>query len=166
MRNYRKSDYAVNKYSKGIVYSFNGQTVEVTQKDYLEENPDKTSTDFIRLKALSDEIYLSQDRANSAYYKKIVPIKYVDEDVLFHTAESAETAALKKIKAEEINRKRKIAAQALNTLTEIQRRRLVMRLVNGFTLRKIAEIEGVGHTKIQKSIAAAEKKIKKYISGK
>ena len=41
MKNYKDSDYALNKFSKGIVY----------------RNPGRTAQDFIELKVLSDEIY-------------------------------------------------------------------------------------------------------------
>ena len=57
MRDYRKSDYAINKYSPNIVYRFHDEIIEVALEDYLKENPDKTEQDFAELKALSDEIY-------------------------------------------------------------------------------------------------------------
>ena len=72
MRNYRKSDYAINKYSPNIVYRFHDEIIEVTLEDYLKENPDKTEQDFAELKALSDQIYYEQDRAESAQTRKDV----------------------------------------------------------------------------------------------
>ena len=54
MRDYRKSDYAINKYSPNIVYRFHDEIVEVSLEDYLKESPDKTAQDFTKLKALSD----------------------------------------------------------------------------------------------------------------
>ena len=57
MKNYKNSDYALNKYSEGIVYQFTDSMVEVTLADYLRENPEKTEADFMELKALSDAIY-------------------------------------------------------------------------------------------------------------
>ena len=62
MRNYKDSDYALNRYSQGIVYKFSDGIVEITLEDYLRDNPDKTEEDFAKLKALSDEIYYQQDR--------------------------------------------------------------------------------------------------------
>lgn len=56
MWNYRKNDYAANKYSPNIVYRFNDEIIEISLEDYLEENPDRTEQDFLKLKALSDEI--------------------------------------------------------------------------------------------------------------
>ena len=65
MQNYRKSDYAINKNSPNIVYRFHNEIIEITLEDYLKENPDKTEHDFAELKALSDQIYYEQDRAES-----------------------------------------------------------------------------------------------------
>ena len=60
MKNYRESDYALNKYSQGIVYKFADGVVEVTLEDYLRDNPEKTEADFAELKAWSDGIYHEQ----------------------------------------------------------------------------------------------------------
>ena len=46
MKNYKDSDYALNKYSEGIVYKFADRIVEITLSAYLTENPDKTAEDF------------------------------------------------------------------------------------------------------------------------
>ena len=66
MRNYKDSDYALNRYSKGIVYKFADGIVEITLEDYLRDNPDKTEEDFAELKAMSDEIYYQQDKRGYA----------------------------------------------------------------------------------------------------
>lgn len=60
MKNYKDSDYALNKFSEGIVYRFADRIVEITLDHYLAENPDKNEQDFWELKALSDEIYHQQ----------------------------------------------------------------------------------------------------------
>ena len=41
MKNYKESDYALNKYSQGIVYKFADGIVEITLEDYLRDNPDR-----------------------------------------------------------------------------------------------------------------------------
>lgn len=80
MWNYRKNDYAANKYSPNIVYRFNDEIIEISLEDYLEENPDRTEQDFLKLKALSDEIYYEQDRAeNTQTVKYIYPGNGGDE---------------------------------------------------------------------------------------
>ena len=81
MKNYRDSDYAVNKFSKGIVYRFDDETIEITLEDYLRENPDKTEEDFLRLKAISDEIFLEEIRLETAQGRKLVSIKDLENNL-------------------------------------------------------------------------------------
>ena len=52
MKNFDKSDYALNKFSEGIVYKFSDEIRVITKEQYLRENPDKTEEDFLRLKAI------------------------------------------------------------------------------------------------------------------
>ena len=54
MRNFDKSDYALNKFSEGIVYKFSNQIREITKEQYLRENPNKTEGDFLKLKEISE----------------------------------------------------------------------------------------------------------------
>ena len=52
--------------------------------------------------------------------------------------------------------------ELFNCLTETQKRRFVAHYIDGKTFRAIANEEGVNHTKIQKSIEQARKKLKKF----
>ena len=70
MKNYRKSDYALNKFSEGIVYQFSDRTLEISLEDFLRDNPGKTEADFMALKAVSDEIYLERARLETAQGNK------------------------------------------------------------------------------------------------
>ena len=72
MKNYRKSDYALNKFSEGIVYQFSDRTLEISLEDFMRDNPGKTEADFMALKAVSDEIYLEQARLETAQGNKTV----------------------------------------------------------------------------------------------
>ena len=65
--------------SPNIVYCFHNEIIEITLEDYLKENPDKTEPDFAELKALSDQIYYEQDRAESAQTRKDVSIHGLEE---------------------------------------------------------------------------------------
>ena len=158
MKNYYDSDYAVNKNASGIVYRFANQTIEVTLEDYLRENPENTATDFAELKALSDSMYLDDDRA---YYRgtwKNTPIYDMEEmavccvhiDVPEHIAGQ--------------ERRRELGSQALAALTEVQRRRYIQHVVNGASTWKIAEKEGSNQKSVCESIQAAKKKIKNVLA--
>ena len=164
MKNYRDSDYAANKYAKGIVYRFADQTVEVTLEDYLRDNPDKTEADFVELKALSDEMYLEQVRDENRQTYRNVPIHSLDEtdaccvpspeEVLFDEPE-------RKARKERMRRQ---AYEAIDTLTEVQRRRYIQHRVDGLSTRQIADLEGVEQRSVMDSLEWAEKKIKKYLA--
>ena len=53
--------------------------------------------------------------------------------------------------------------QAIAQLPEIQRRRLILYYFGGYTYEQIAQMEGCRHPAIIKSVAAAEKTIKKLL---
>jgi RNA polymerase sigma factor (sigma-70 family) len=165
MRNYVSSDYAANKNAGGIVYRFASETVEITLEDYLRENPDKTQVDFAELKALSDEDYYEADRSSYRQTWKNTSFDTLDEDeLLIFAAPSVEEEIIERVEMEAAHtRKASMAVRALDKLTETQRRRYVMYHVHGLTMRQIAEVEGVLHSKIQKSLDGAEKKIKKIL---
>lgn len=57
---------------------------------------------------------------------------------------------------------RKKILQAFSCLTETQKRRFVAHCIEGSTYREIAAKEGVNHTKIQKSVEQARKKLKNF----
>ena len=54
--------------------------------------------------------------------------------------------------------------KAIAMLPSTQRRRLLLYYFGGYTYEQIAQMEGCKHPAIMKSVAAAEKNIKKYFS--
>lgn len=160
MKNYRDSDYAVNKFSKGIVYRFGDETIEITLEDYLRENPDKTEEDFFRLKEISDQIYYEQDRAENAQTKKNISIHSL-MDTLACSTLALDEEYIQQEKREQDKRKMdKLFRDA--GLSEKQKRRLYLHCVEGKTFRAIAEIEGVHWTSVEECVKFALKKLKKY----
>ena len=160
MRDYRKSDYALNKFSEGIVYGFADGAVEITLADYLRENPHKTKQDFLALKALSDEMYHEQDLGETAYGKRARNLDWLDE------SEKYATPALDALLVEKSEKKNALlAAQSLlesGELTEVQRRRFIQHFFSGLSYREIAQRENVFFTSIAESVGAAVKKLQKY----
>lgn len=126
LKNYKNSDYAINKFSEGIVYKFADGIVEISLDDYLRDNEDKTEKDFAELKALSDEIYYRQDRADSAQIRRNISINDIEDTSCFATRPLEEELI-------EINNG-KYALQAMqelligSTLTEVQRRRFILHI--------------------------------------
>ena len=93
MKNYRKSDYALNKFSEGIVYQFSDRTLEISLEDFMRDNPGKTEADFMALKAVSDEIYLEQARLETAQGNKTFSMTGL-EDAIAHPPHPWTTASL------------------------------------------------------------------------
>ena len=160
MKNYRKTDYAANKYSEGIVYLFDDETVEITLEDYLREHPDKTEEDFRQLKALSDQIYLDQDRADQRQTRKNVSIHTLEESLAYSLLPLDEEYILADDK-----RRVMIAADKLfrdGSMTEKQKRRFIRHFIDGKSLRFIADEEGVYYTSVYECICRAQAKLRKY----
>ena len=167
MKNYKDSDYALNKYSEGIVYRFADRIAEVTLADFLADNPDKSESDFQALKELSDNIYLNQVQSENAQTKKNSSFDEIDETLL-RGEPSPEETLIGEIEAQEeaerYQERLNTANLALDKLTAVQRRRYLMYHVDGKTTREIAELEKTHFTTVHESLQAAEKKIKKVLA--
>jgi RNA polymerase sigma factor (sigma-70 family) len=167
MKNYEDSDYALNKFSNGIVYRFADEIVEVTLADYLAENPHKTEADFLELKELSDNIYLDQAQAENAQTKRNTPFDELDETMLCYapSPEDLFIGAIDDQEEAEFHAQRLDAMRcALNTLTDAQRRRYLLYHAAGITTREIADREGVEQRTVMDSLELADKKITKYFT--
>lgn len=161
MKDYKKSDYALNKNRKGIVYrNADGSTLEITFEKIAEGKPEFTYEDFQKLKQFSDQIYLEQMKANNrqSYYVKGTYDEVADsawlatkslEDELFGTETNLPSA-------EEM---RQIAGEVL---TPTQKRRFYMYL-EGLSTVKIAEIEGCNQKSVWESLNAAKIKIQNFL---
>jgi len=163
MNDYRKSDYAVNKFSKGIVYRFNNKIVEVTLDAYLRENPDKTEADFIALKDFSDADYKAQLYKQNNQTRKNVSIHNYEL-----SSELVPDLPGINVEKDYIDKQdRQVALQSLhklltgNKLTETQARRFKSHVLEGKTFREIAKREGVNVNAIEKSVYAAIKALRR-----
>lgn len=166
LRDYSKSDYAINKYSPNIVYRFHDEMIEVSLEDYLKENLDKTEQDFAELKTLSDEIYYEQGRAESAQTCKDVSIHGLEEMDCCSTRPLEEE--LDELAAEVQNRRyARIALERLfatGVLTEVQKRRFRLHVFRGLSIQQIGRLEGTSHRAVAKSLNFAIEKLKKFFA--
>ena len=159
MKNYKNSDYALNKYSEGIVYQFTDSMVEVTLADYLRENPEKTEADFMELKALSDAIYHEQDLEDNRYGKRVRTLESAEGQGQY-AAVSPERELIHQSDLEQAAK----AARMLFTggyLTEVQKQRFILHFYQGLSYRQIAARENVDFTSVRESIKAASVKLQK-----
>lgn len=160
MRNYKDSDYALNKFSKGIVYRFADGIIEVTLADYLEANPGKTEADFVMLKALSDKIYHEQVVQEQRTSRRNISTNGLEEMELL-AAPAIDTVLICKSEEEKAL---KAARRLLHSgkLTEIQQRRFLLHFFQGLSIRQIAEREGVHQRAVWDSLQWAGKKLRKF----
>ncbi|MDR0813028.1 MAG: RNA polymerase subunit sigma-24 [Oscillospiraceae bacterium] len=156
MKNYRNSDYAANKYARGIVYRFADGTVEVTLADYLRENPGRSEDDFAAIKAFSDALFLEQARGDNVQSKHTTPLCSIAESALCITPSPEERFAY--------TERTRLAKAALDVLTTAQQRRYILHKLHGMTTREIAETEGVSQRSVMDSLELAQRKINKFLA--
>ena len=160
MKNYKKSDYAVNKYSSSVIYKSVNQIIEITLSDYLEANPDKTEQDFYELKALSDDIYLEQVRAENNSTRRNISFENIGQ------IQDEIASSLEENYIEKLDKRNSISALKLlfekGDLTETQKRRFKMYIFDNLSYREIAEIENVTFAAVRDSVNSAKIKLKKF----
>ena len=163
MKNYKDSDYALNKFSEGIVYRFADRIVEITLEDYLAENPGKTAQDFLDLKALSDEIYHEQVTHENRTSRLDLSINGLEETEQL----AAPPLDLDLIHKSDTKKAKEAARRLLDSeeLTEIQRRRFILHFFLNLFLRQIAKKENVHQSAVWESLQWTLKKLRKLFDG-
>lgn len=161
MKEYKKSDYAINKNRKGIVYkNADGSILEITFEKIAEGNPNFTHEDFLKIKEFSDALYLEQERGDNVYRKHVKGTYDDIKDSKWLATDSFVDELLELLEDESIE---KAVYQFMDEkLTPKQRRRFLMYL-NGMSTVKIGEIEGCNQNAAWESIEAGKEKIKKFL---
>lgn len=159
IKNFKDSDYALNKFSKGIVYRFTDRIVEITLEDYLVENQGNTEQNFLDLKALSDEIHHQQVIDENRTSRLDVSMIGLEETEALATI-PLDTSLIHKSD----NKNAMVAAKRLldsGDLTEVQRRRFILYFVEGLSYRQIAKKENVHQSAVWESLQWTLKKLRK-----
>lgn len=158
MDDYKKSNYAINKVRKGIVYRNNdGSILEVTFEKIAEENPNFTVEDFEKLKELSDELYHEEDKSDWIYHHYVKESLESDPNNKLFSASALED---KLISAEADKQFRMKLQQVMDTvLTLTEKRRFLKYVVESMTLSEIAKIENCSIRAVWGSIKEARRKI-------
>lgn len=147
-----KSDYALNKKDKEAIVcpSATGVHIRLTREDFDSEE------EFLRWKAWSDGDYKGIESAGRDYYDNCISLN----EAMKSTGTSAEDVFLAPLlKAEQKERRTALMQQVKKVLTETQYRRLWMLCVEGKSVNKIAELEGVSFQAVYISLARARKAI-------
>lgn len=161
MKNYKDSDYAVNKFSKGIVYRFVDKTVEITLEVFLTENPGKTERDFRRLKRLSNLYYYRQDRQSNAQTKKDLSLDELEKTI----PSDAVPMDVRYEEKQDQKKKAQLVERFFQNgkLPEIQKRRFLMHYRDGLNIRQIAKMEGTKQNAVWKSIEAVKRNFCSFV---
>lgn len=151
----KKSDYALNKLdSDASVYKgASGVHIRLTREDFTNEE------EFLRWKDWSDGSYCEIEKADASYSKRICGLSEWSG-----STQSPEAAMIEAQNQKDQEQFRRLLLKGLDTcLTLIQCRRIWLYCVESLTVRQIAQLEGVAHQNVTKSIKAAKGKIKNSV---
>lgn len=152
-----KNIYVLNKKdANAIVYEdADGNIIRLTREHFSSEN------EFLRFKAWSDEEYHNAEKERHIYADNILSLEWLSEEAVAIT--SVEDAYLAQISEQERKAVCCLLMDGFNyCLTDVQRRRLWLYVVDGMTLEEIATVENVTHQSVSESILKARKKIQDY----
>ena len=153
------NDYALNKMDPdAIVYiDATGALIRLTLEDFssLEE--------FQQWKAWSDENYHEAKNAGVRFSKHVLSLHCLsDEATAVQSPEDMLIEAQDQRERQELHR---LLMKGLDRcLTPAQHRRLWLYCVDGLTVRRISQAENANFQNVAKSIAAAKKKLQKFLS--
>ena len=152
----RKSIYSLNKAdSEAIVYTdAEGHTIRLTRQDFA------TAEEFEKWKAWSDENFHTEEKSDHVFRNHTLRLSGLSEAVLSNAAEQ-EKAAERRHRRQQEQFSAAFVLEIRTRLTEIQFRRLWLYYIDNRTVYEIAELDGVAHQNVSKSIKAAKKKILK-----
>lgn len=160
-KNYRKSDYAKNKYSEGIIYTFvDGTEIEITYSAVMEADSSMSQEKFEDLKRISDAIFKEDVEGDDVYSKHVKTTYEQIEGGEWLSTKSFEHEYFEK--QEDDLRVRRLLNFIDTQLSETQKRRLKL-YMSGLSSVKIAEKEGCNQNAVWKSINQAKEKIEKFL---
>ena len=137
-----------------IVYRNATDTIYIRHEDIMAEKKDYSADAFLSLKKSSDEIYAQIENGDHAERRRCFLVdgysSYEDKTVMSYD----EKVRLESLAIHMDN--------AMELLTEAQKRRLDLYFTCKMSMREIAKRENVDHKAVQRSIAAAQKKIRDY----
>lgn len=162
----RKEAYqgVLSKYK--IDYHFVDGIDSITYERFLEENPKATLQDFREWLAVIELMTLEERRANWRQTHK--NCRLIGETKHAPSAPSAEEIYITSIEEEEAEQGRlmklSLVNQALKSMSSKQRRRYLLHVACGLTVRQVGQLEGVAPSVAHRSIKRAESIIRRYIS--
>ncbi len=135
-----------------------------TTKSYVVEFKDNKNA--IQKVEITEEIYQALDKfelediSQIHKYRKHIEHNEVYEETLYHRAINITVSIDEEIESRFINEELK---DAINKLSEVQKRRIKMYYFEDKTLEEIAKIEGCHFTSVKESISSGLKKLKNLL---
>ena len=161
-KDFYKSNYGINKHSKGIVYKYaDGSILEITFEKIAAGNPSFTKDDFDKIKDFSDKLYHEEAKNDCNYHHHIISNLDDNTNSKCISIMSFEDELMEQYDKNLVTSKLQEAIN--NTLTPVQKRRIIMYFFDGLTYREIAEAEGASAMSIYESIQAAQEKLKNFL---
>lgn len=157
MKKLRNTSYYQNKFSNDIVYFSVTGNLSITKEAFLKSNPALSEEDYEFFKSWSDENYRLEERMDTNEAKRILSVEHIE--ALSESYMQADESEDEPEADFERSLPNAYAILEASGLTPTQKRRYLLHYMKGLTMREIAALEKVGHTKIAKSIAQAERKI-------
>jgi len=155
----KKSDYALNKRDPDAIVckSASGVHIRLTREDFASE------AEFLFWKERSDRNYHKQEKADHIQANHSISLESLPEKVT--AVVSPELTMIDRQDRLDREQLRQLLLAGLDScLTATQRRRLWLSCACGLTVRQIAKIENANFQNVAKSIAAAKKKLKKFLA--
>lgn len=154
-----KNDYALNKRDpNAIVYiDSSGTLVRLTPEDF------SSVEEFQRWKVWSDENYhMTEKEVEIFYYHRLSLTALLEQATAIQSPEEILVDLQEEREHQELCRL--LMTGIDSCLTPTQHRRLWLSCVGGLTVRQISKIENVTFKNVAKSIVAAKKKLKKFLT--
>jgi len=152
------NDHAVNKADEySIVYQNGNRRISIKSDDIPVAEMTECKLTFEELKKDLDKTFKDICNGDHTEARRCFLIDdysaYEDKAYIGHT---------EKLRSAKLNQQ---LNEAMELLTETQKRRFDMYFLSGMTLRKIAEQEKVDFKAVHRSVKAAQKKIQDYFIG-
>jgi len=161
----KMSNWSLNKNDpNAITYVYGKEIVRITLEAFIADGG--TKTDFIRLKKVSDEMFHDEDNLEVNEYRNRISLESAERNGECFAKSPEELLTGRndnQAQRRQFDKLKPLATLALNSLTEVQRRRYLLHFRDKLTVRQIAELEGVKHPSVVESLQAAGRKIQAFI---
>lgn len=163
MNVYYKSNYAKNKNKDTIFYKFaDGEIKEISLKEYLKAEPNKTRLEFLELKTISDEDYRQEMLLDNRELKHIIHVEDNEINSIIDTSSTPLDFMCDKFTDTEFKQSFEFFLKS-GFVTKKEIKRFMLYHFNELTYDEIAEIEEVNPKRVYKSVTKFKEKAQSFL---